>query len=133
MSADKTNIIMDVYTQEPGIQFYGGNFMQSENSMKAGSKDDFRIAFCLETQHFPDSPNQPSFPSTVLEPGKVYATSAAYKFSIKKSRLFRHLFPLIEGLFLPAVVFYSIIVVLLSCTFTVILNNETQSLFNSKN
>ena len=84
MSADKTNIIMDVYTQEPGIQFYGGNFMQSKNSMKAGSKDDFRIAFCLETQHFPDSPNQPSFPSTILEPGKVYATSSEYKFSIKK-------------------------------------------------
>lgn len=59
MGADKTNIIMDVYIQEPGLQFYCGNFMQSKNSMKAGSKDDFRTAFCLETQHFPDSPNQP--------------------------------------------------------------------------
>ena len=84
ISADKTNIVMNVYTQEPGIQFYGGNFMQSKNSMKAGSKDDFRTAFCLETQHFPDSPNQPSFPSTVLEPGKVYSTSSVYKFSVKK-------------------------------------------------
>jgi len=75
---------MDVYTQELGLQFYCGNFMQSKNNMKGGVKDDFRTAFCLETQHFPDSPNQPSFPSTVLEPGKVYATSSTYKFSIKK-------------------------------------------------
>ena len=82
--ADKTNIVMDVYTQEPGLQFYGGNFMQSKNSMKGGVKDDLRTAFCLETQHFPDSPNQPSFPSTVLEPGKVYKTSSVYKFSVKK-------------------------------------------------
>ena len=84
VTADKTNIVMDVYTQEPGLQFYGGNFMQSKNTMKGGVKDDFRTAFCLETQHFPDSPNQPSFPSTVLEPGKVYATSSVYKFSTKK-------------------------------------------------
>lgn len=80
--ADKTGIVMDLYTQEPGLQFYGGNFMQSKNSMKGGVKDDFRTAFCLETQHFPDSPNQPSFPSTVLEPGKVYKTSSIYKFSV---------------------------------------------------
>jgi aldose 1-epimerase len=52
--------------------------------MKGGIKDDFRTAFCLETQHFPDSPNQPSFPSTVLEPGKVYKSSSIYKFSVKK-------------------------------------------------
>lgn len=84
VTADKTSIVMDVYTQEPGLQFYCGNFMQSKNIMKGGVKDDFRTAFCLETQHFPDSPNQPSFPSTVLEPGKVYATSSMYKFSIKK-------------------------------------------------
>jgi aldose 1-epimerase len=82
--ADKTGIVMDVYTQEPGLQFYGGNFMQSKNSMKGGVKDDFRTAFCLETQHFPDSPNQPSFPSTVLEPGKVYKTTSVYKFSVRK-------------------------------------------------
>lgn len=83
-TGDKTNIVMDVLTQEPGIQFYGGNFMQSKNIMKDGKKDDFRTAFCLETQHFPDSPNQPSFPSTVLELGKVYKTSSVYKFSVKK-------------------------------------------------
>lgn len=82
--ADKTGIVMDVFTLEPGLQFYGGNFMQSKNSIKGGGKDDFRTAFCLETQHFPDSPNQPSFPSTVLEPGQQYKTSSVYKFSVKK-------------------------------------------------
>ncbi len=84
VSADKTYIVMDVFTQEPGLQFYGGNFMQSKNTMKGGGKDDFRTAFCLETQHFPDSPNQPAFPSTVLEPEKVYRSSSVYKFSVKK-------------------------------------------------
>ena len=81
---DKSGIQMDVYTEEPGLQFYGGNFMQSKNTFKGGTKDDFRTAFCLETQHFPDSPNQPSFPSIVLEPGKTYRTSSVYKFSVNK-------------------------------------------------
>ncbi len=81
---DKTNIEMDIYTKEPGLQFYSGNFMQSKNTMKGGKKDDFRTAFALETQHFPDSPNQPSFPSTILEPGKKYETETIYKFSIHK-------------------------------------------------
>ncbi|RYZ43852.1 MAG: hypothetical protein EOP49_27670 [Sphingobacteriales bacterium] len=78
---DRSGIVMDVYTDEPGLQFYGGNFMQGKNTFKGGVKDDFRTAFCLETQHFPDSPNQPTFPSTVLEPGKTYKTSSVYKFS----------------------------------------------------
>jgi aldose 1-epimerase len=78
---DKSGIIMDVYTTEPGLQFYGGNFMQGKNVFKSGKKDEHRTAFCLETQHFPDSPNQPSFPSTVLEPGKTYKTSSVYKFT----------------------------------------------------
>jgi aldose 1-epimerase len=81
VKGEKTNIVMDVYTQEPGLQFYSGNFMQSKNKFKGGSTDDFRTAFCLETQHYPDSPNQPSFPSTILAPGKVYKTSSIYKFS----------------------------------------------------
>jgi len=81
VKGDKSNIVMDVYTQEPGLQFYSGNFMQSKNKFKGGTTDDFRSAFCLETQHYPDSPNQPSFPSTILDPGKVYKTSSIYKFS----------------------------------------------------
>ena len=81
--ADKSNIIMEVFTEEPGVQFYTGNFMDSSHTIKGGKKDDKRTAFCLETQHFPDSPNQPSFPSTVLEVGKKYRTSTVYKFSLK--------------------------------------------------
>jgi aldose 1-epimerase len=78
---DKSGIMMEVFTLEPGLQFYSGNFMQSKNTFKGGSKDDFRTAFCLETQHFPDSPNQPSFPSTVLKPNQTYKTASIYKFS----------------------------------------------------
>lgn len=84
IAGDKSGIVMDVYTQEPGLQFYSGNFMQSKNVLVGGFKDDFRTAFCLETQHFPDSPNQPSFPSTVLKPGETYHTVSYYKFSVKK-------------------------------------------------
>jgi len=80
---DKSGIVMDIYTQEPGLQFYSGNFMQGKNTFKGGAKDDFRTALALETQHFPDSPNQPSFPSTVLSPGQTYKTSSVYKFSAK--------------------------------------------------
>jgi len=83
VKGDKSGIVMDIYTQEPGLQFYSGNFMQSKNVFKGGAKDDFRTALALETQHFPDSPNQPGFPSTVLEPGKTYKTSSVYKFSAK--------------------------------------------------
>lgn len=81
VKGDKSGVIMDIYTQEPGLQFYSGNFMQSKNVFKGGAKDDFRTALALETQHFPDSPNQPTFPSTVLNPGKQYKTTSIYKFS----------------------------------------------------
>ena len=80
VKGDLSGIIMQVYSVEPGIQFYGGNFMNGKKNMKNG-KDDFRTAFCLETQHYPDSPNQPSFPSTTLKPGEVYKTVTTYKFS----------------------------------------------------
>ena len=84
VKGDKSGIVMNVFTQEPGLQFYSGNFMKSQNIFKSGAKDDPRTAFCLETQHFPDSPNQPSFPSTVLNPGQVYNTTSLYKFSVNK-------------------------------------------------
>jgi aldose 1-epimerase len=79
---EQSGIVMEVLTQEPGLQFYGGNFMQSKNVLKGGSRDDFRTAFCLETQHFPDAPNKPHFGSIVLEPGKTYRSSSVYRFSI---------------------------------------------------
>jgi aldose 1-epimerase len=84
VTADRSGIQMDIYSTEPGLQFYSGNFMQSKNVMKGGKKDDLRTAFCLETQHFPDSPNEPFFPSTLLEPGDKYQTRSIYKFSISK-------------------------------------------------
>lgn len=80
---DKTGILMDIYTQEPGLQFYSGNFMFGKNQLKNGTKDDSRTAFCLETQHFPDSPNQANFPSTVLKPGEVFKSLSVYKFGVK--------------------------------------------------
>jgi aldose 1-epimerase len=83
VTGDKSGIVMEVHTQEPGLQFYGGNFMAGKNTFKNGTKDEHRTAFCLETQHYPDSPNQPSFPSTVLEPVKTYKTSSVYKFYVR--------------------------------------------------
>lgn len=84
VTGDLSGIVMTVYSVEPGLQFYGGNFMQSKNTFKSGAKDDFRTAFCLETQHFPDAPNQPSFPSIILEPGQKYHTSSVYQFGVVK-------------------------------------------------
>lgn len=81
VKGDQSGIVMQIYTTEPGLQFYGGNFMQSKNKMRGGKYDDFRTAFCLETQHFPDSPNQPAFPSVVLKAGQTYQSSSVYKFS----------------------------------------------------
>ena len=75
---------MDVFTEEPGIQFYGGNFMDGSDVGKYGTKFKYRASFALETQHFPDSPNQPSFPSTILNPGETYQTKSIYRFSIAK-------------------------------------------------
>ena len=74
---------MDVYTDEPGVQFYTANFLDGTLTGKNGKIAEYRSGLCLETQHFPDSPNQPSFPSTVLEPGQVYQTTTIYKFSTK--------------------------------------------------
>lgn len=83
VKGDKTGIVMEIYTDQPGLQFYSGNFMQSKNTMKYGEKDDHRTAFAMETQHFPDSPNQPQFPTTVLKPGQVYRSETIYQFKTK--------------------------------------------------
>jgi aldose 1-epimerase len=83
IAGDKSGITLDIYTQEPGLQFYSGNFMQSKNTFKSGAKDDFRTAFALETQHFPDAPNQPKFAPIVLKPGQKYKTLSVYQFSTK--------------------------------------------------
>jgi aldose 1-epimerase len=72
--------VMEVWTTEPGLQFYSGNFLNGKDVGKGGKAYQFRTAFCLEAQHFPDSPNQPSFPSTVLRPGEKYQQKTIYKF-----------------------------------------------------
>jgi aldose 1-epimerase len=81
---DKTGIVMKVYTREPGLQFYSGNFMKGQNTFKSGAKDEFRTAFAMETQHFPDAINQPAFAPILLEPGKTYHTVSEYEFSVEK-------------------------------------------------
>nr|WP_294784538.1 aldose epimerase family protein [uncultured Flavobacterium sp.] len=84
IKGDASGITLDIYTEEPGIQFYSGNFMQSKNTFKSGAKDDFRTAFALETQHFPDAPNQPKFAPITLKAGEKYHTVSLYKFSVNK-------------------------------------------------
>lgn len=76
---DKSGIVLEVLTTEPGIQLYTGNFMKAHHSIKYGYRDQKREAFCLETQHFPDSPNQPEFPSTVLEPGERFNSQTIFR------------------------------------------------------
>lgn len=73
---------MEIFTEEPGIQFYGGNFLDGSDVGKYGTKFEYRGSFALETQHFPDSPNQSAFPNTILQPGEVYQTQSIYSFSV---------------------------------------------------
>ena len=76
--------VLEVWTTEPGVQFYTGNFLDGKFPGKGGATYPKRSAFCLETQHFPDSPNQPKFPPVVLNPGERYHTITTYKFSAQK-------------------------------------------------
>lgn len=76
----KTGRILEVFTTEPGVQFYSGNFIGNLQG-KSGRLYGRRSGFCLETQHYPDSPNQPSFPTAVLKPGQRYHTTTVHKFS----------------------------------------------------
>ncbi|MCR4764905.1 MAG: galactose mutarotase [Bacteroidaceae bacterium] len=79
-----TGISVEVYTNEPGIQVYTGNFLNGKVKGKHGIVYNRRAAVCLETQHYPDSPNQPQFPSVVLEPGQTYHSQCIYKFTVEK-------------------------------------------------
>jgi aldose 1-epimerase len=75
---------MEVWTTQPGIQFYTGNFLNGTLTHTVnGAKYVQHAALCLETQHFPDSPNQPAFPNAILKPGETYKQTTVYKFSIK--------------------------------------------------
>jgi aldose 1-epimerase len=73
--------VMETFTTEPGVQFYAGNFLDGTLKGKGGCMYVKRGGFCLETQHYPDSPNQPQFPSTILRPGKPFASQTVYRFS----------------------------------------------------
>ena len=79
-----TGRVMEVLTTQPGLQFYTGNFLDGSVKGKGGKAYPRRGAFCMETQHFPDSPNKPSFPSTELKPGQTYHTATVYRFSARK-------------------------------------------------
>ena len=76
--------VMEVYTTEPGVQFYAGNFLDGTITGKQGHVYKRRYGLCLETQHFPDSPNHPEFPSTILRPGQTLHSRTMYKFSARK-------------------------------------------------
>ena len=77
---------MEVWTTEPGLQFYSGNFLDGHHLGKGGRPYNHRYGFCLEPQHFPDSPNRPSFPGTVLRPGQVYTTTTVFRFTTDNAR-----------------------------------------------
>ena len=78
-----TGRVMEVFTDQPGVQLYTANFLDGTITGKGGKTYPRRGAFCLETQHYPDSPNKPNFPSTVLKPGEKYQTTTIYKFSAR--------------------------------------------------
>lgn len=77
-----SGIKMTIHTDQPGMQFYAGNFLDGSFMGKKGIAYPMRSGFCFETQHFPDSPNQPAFPSTTLYPGEKYTTTTIYKFTV---------------------------------------------------
>jgi aldose 1-epimerase len=79
-----TGRVMEVWTTEPGVQLYTGNFLDGKATGKEGAVYKQYHGFCLETQHFPDSPNQPKFPSTILRPGETFKSTTVYKFPMAK-------------------------------------------------
>ena len=79
----KSGRVMKVSTIEPGVQFYTGNYLDGPVTGKGGKVYKKNFGMCLETQHFPDSPNQPAFPSTVLRPGETYRTTTVHQFSVR--------------------------------------------------
>ena len=79
----KSGRFMEVLTTEPGVQFYCGNFLDGHHIGKGDKPYQHRTGFCLETQHFPDSPNQPQFPSCILRPGEHYRHVTVYRFSTR--------------------------------------------------
>jgi aldose 1-epimerase len=73
---------LQIYTTEPGIQFYTGNFLNGTLTTENGQPINKHTALCLETQHFPNSPNEPLFPNTILDPGTIFRSSTIYSFKV---------------------------------------------------
>ena len=84
LKSPKTGIVLDVYTNEPGIQVYAGNFLDGSLTGKKGITYNQRASVCLETQKYPDTPNKPEWPSAVLCPGEKYTSQCIFKFSVDK-------------------------------------------------
>ena len=84
LTSTRSGITLEVYTNEPGIQVYTGNFLDGSIQGKKGITYNQRASVCLETQHYPDSPNKPQWPSVILEPGQTYNSECIFKFSIAK-------------------------------------------------
>ena len=84
LKSPKTGIVLDVYTNEPGIQVYAGNFLDGSLTGKKGITYNQRASVCLETQKYPDTPNKPEWPSAVLRPGEKYTSQCIFKFSVDK-------------------------------------------------
>ena len=82
-SSPRTGIVLTVLTTEPGIQLYTANWLDGKNIGKHGKYYNARTSFCLETQHYPDSPNHPQYPSTTLRPGETFKSHTTFKFSTK--------------------------------------------------
>lgn len=83
----KTGIVMEVYTTQPGVQLYTGNWMTGDFAGKNGQRYPARAALCLETQHFPDSPNHPDYPTTALRPGELFQSTTVYKFGVRQQEI----------------------------------------------
>ena len=84
MHEPKSGRVLEVSTTEPGLQFYTGNFLDGSLKGRGGRAYHKRTAFCMETQHYPDSPNKPAFPSTILRPGAKYQSETVFKFGVRK-------------------------------------------------
>ena len=84
LKSQKTGIVLDVYTNEPGVQVYAGNFLDGSLTGKKGITYNQRASVCLETQKYPDTPNKPEWPSAVLRPGEKYMSQCIFKFSVDK-------------------------------------------------
>src|SRR6266542_2946130 len=80
----KSGRVIDIMTTEPGVQFYSGNFLDGSIKGKSGRVYKHRSGFCLETQHYPDSPNHPNFPSTILQPGQTYSSKTVFTFGTRR-------------------------------------------------